>query len=207
MLNLALPMLLTIFVLVSPSNAQEAEAPLYRDGDWWRVKVDIKRPPGVSISGRAPESFPEYIVQFEASSTIIRGVRGNESKQTDAPLVLAMVLGRSASRQDMLKFPMRVGLTWLGHVNFQPPGLPMRRTEAQYEVEAWDKVKTVKGDFDAFRILMNMNVAKGVKRQGATEFRTHTYYYAPTVKAIISYQELGTDISVSSTLVDFSFTQ
>jgi hypothetical protein len=207
MLNLALPLLLTIFVLVSPSNAQVADAPVYKDGDWWRVKVDMKRPPGVSISGPVTESFPEYIVQFEASSPIIRGVRGNESKQTDAPLVLAMVLGRSASRQDMLKFPMRVGLTWLGQINFQPPGLPMRRAEVQYEVQAWEKLNTIKGDFDAFRILMNMNVAKGVKRQGPTEFRTHTYYYAPATKAIISYQELGTDISVSSTLVDFSFTQ
>ena len=125
MLNLALPLVLTLLVVASPSNAQEAEAPVYRDRDWWRVKVDLKRPPGVSISGRAPENFPEYIVQFEANNPIIRGVRGNESKQTDSPMVAAMVLGRSPSRKDMLRFPMRVGLTWSGQINYQPPGLPM----------------------------------------------------------------------------------
>ena len=207
MMNVAVAFVLTLFLIAPRSNAQEAEAPVYKDGDWWRVKVDVKRPAGVSISGPVLENFPEYIVQFESSIPVIRGIRGNESIQTASPLVLAMVLGRGAWRGDMLRFPMRVGLTWLGKVNFQPPGLPLRWTEAQYEIEAWDKVKTVKGEFDAFRILMSMNVSKGVKRQGLPEFRTHTYSYAPAVKAIISYQELGSDVSVTSTLVDFSLAQ
>ncbi len=80
-------------------------------------------------------------------------------------------------------------------------------TEAQYEAQAWEKIKTAKGEFDAFRIVMSMSVPKGVKRQAPTEFRTHTYFYAPEIKAIISYQELGSEVTATSTLVDFNLAQ
>lgn len=206
MLHFALSLIMTLFV-TSYAYAQQAEVPVYKNGDWWRVKVDISRPPGVSISGPALENFPEYIVKFESDNPVVLGVKENESRRTRAPMVLAMVLGKGEWRKDMLKFPMRVGLTWSGQVNFQPPGMRMRWTEAQYEAQAWEKIKTPKGEFEAFRIVMNMIVPKGVKGQLGTEFRTHTYFYAPEIKAIVSYQEVGTDISANSTLVDFNLAQ
>ena len=50
---------------------------------------------------------------------------------------------------------------------------------------------------------MTMNVPKGVKPQAPTEVRTHTYYYAPDVKAIVSFDTSGS-ARVVSTLIDFS---
>jgi len=38
-----------VFLLPYSSNAQQAEAPVYKDGDWWRVKVDVVRPAGVAV--------------------------------------------------------------------------------------------------------------------------------------------------------------
>ena len=175
MFRLVLPLIVTLLVAPCASNAQQAEAPVYKDGDWWCVKIDVRRPAGVSVSP-ALERFPEYIVKFESGNPVVLGVSGNESKRTGAPMVVAMVLGRSAWRGDVLRFPMRVGLTWSGQVNFQPPGTQMRWTEAQYEAQAWEKIKTIKGEFDAFRIVMSMSVPKGVKRQAPVEFRTHTYF-------------------------------
>jgi hypothetical protein len=169
--------------------------------------VDVSRPAGVSIAGPALERFPEYIVKIESSQPKILGIKENESKETDSPIVLAMVLGRSAWREDLLRFPMRVGLTWSGQVNFKPGGMQMRRTEAQYEAQAWEKIKTAIGEFDAFRIVMKMSIPKGVKRQAPTEVRTHTYLYAPAIKAIVSYRDLGTEVTVTSTLVDFNLAQ
>ena len=49
-LALGLTGILTLVLLLPySSNAQQAEAPVYKDGDWWRVKVDVVRPAGVAV--------------------------------------------------------------------------------------------------------------------------------------------------------------
>jgi hypothetical protein len=196
-----------IFLLVPySSHAQQAEAPVYKDGDWWRVKVDVVRPTGVSVSAPALERFPEYIVKFESNKPKVLGVQGNESKEIEGLTILALVLGRPGWLGDLLRFPVRVGLTWSDRVKFQPPGTQMRWEETQYEVQAFEKIKTSKGEFDAFKLVMTMNVPinprfKGLNR---TEVRTHTYYYAPDIKALASFHTSGTEASVASTLIDFN---
>ena len=92
-----------------------------------RLKVDIIVTGGVPLI-RAAKSA---IVKFDAGKPIVLGIRGSESKQIAGALVLAMVLGRGEFRGDLLRFPMRLGLTWSGRVNFQPPGMQMRSTEIQ----------------------------------------------------------------------------
>ena len=39
------------FFVPLTSLAQQADAPVYKDGDWWRVEVDVARPAGVSVAG------------------------------------------------------------------------------------------------------------------------------------------------------------
>ena len=60
------------------SHAQQAEAPIYKDGDWWRVKLDVVRPTGVSVAGGVLERFPEYIAKFESNRFTVLGVHGSE---------------------------------------------------------------------------------------------------------------------------------
>ena len=184
------------------SNAQQAEAPIYKDGDWWRVKVDVIRPPGVSIAGVQLERFAEYIVRFESGKPKVLGVQGNETQEIDLPIIISLVLGRPGWSGDLLRFPMRVGLAWSDRFQFPPPGAQMRWEEGRYEVQAWEKFKTPKGDFNAFKLVMNMSAPKSPK--GGTEVRTRTYHYAPDVKAIASLQTSGTEARVASTLIDFS---
>jgi hypothetical protein len=198
---------LGLLLLPYSSRAQQAEAPVYKDGDWWRVKVNVVRPPGVSIAGPQLGGFPEYIVKFESSGPKVIGLEGNESKEIDSPSTIALVLGRTGWRGDLLRFPMRVGLTWSDRFQFQPRGLQTRSEEGQYEVQSWEKIKTPKGEFDVFKLVMTMNVRRGPKPQAPTEVRTNTYYYAPDIKAIASFHEAGTDVSLTSTLIDFSLTK
>jgi hypothetical protein len=202
---LSLIAILTLLLAPHPSNAQQAEAPVYKDGDWWRVKVDVVRPPGVSVSGPVLERFPEYIVKFESNQPRVFGVEGNESKEANSRLVTALVLGRPPWLGEMVRFPLRVGLTWSDRVKFQPPGMQMRLEDAKYEVQAWEKIKTPKGEFDAFKIVMTMR-APGPKPLAPGEIRTHTYYYAPDVKAIASFDTSGS-ARVASTLIDFSLSK
>jgi hypothetical protein len=193
-----------LFVAYS-SNAQQAEAPVYKDGDWWRVKVDMIRPPGVSVAGEVLERFPEYIVKFESNQPKVLGVQGNESPEVNSQAVIALVLGRPGWLGEMLRFPLRAGITWSDQVKFQPPGMQMRLQDAKYEVQAWEKIKTPKGEFDAFKIVMTMR-APGPKPFAPGEIRTHTYYYAPDVKAIVSLDTSGS-ARAASTLIDFSLTK
>jgi hypothetical protein len=83
-----------ILLLVNSSHAQQAKAPVYKDGNWWRVKVDVVRPAGVSVSGPQAGRFPEYIVKFESGGPKVIGIEGNESKETNSPSTIAMVLGQ-----------------------------------------------------------------------------------------------------------------
>ncbi len=80
--------------------------------------------------------------------------------------------------------------------------MQMRLEDTKYEVQAWEKIKTPKGEFDAFKIVMTMR-APGLKPLAPGEIRTHTYYYAPDVKAITNFHTSGS-ARVESTLVDFN---
>jgi hypothetical protein len=205
----ALGLIGLLIVLLQPysSRAQQAEAPIYKDGDWWRVRVDVIRPPGVSVAGQQVGRFPEYILQFESGGLKVIGVQGNEFTETNSPSAIALVLGRTGWRGDLLRFPMRIGLSWTDRFQFQPRGLQMRWQEGRYQVEAWEKIKTPKGEFDAFKVVMTTSGAKGPKPMAPGAIRTHTYYYTPEIKAIASFHEEGTEASVTSMLVDYNLAQ
>jgi hypothetical protein len=100
---------------------------------------------------------------------------------------------------------MRSGLTWSERIKFQPPGTQLRSEEVQYEVQAFEKIKTPKGEFNAFKLVMTMNAPQSARPKpgGRTEVRTHTYYYAPDVKAIAAFQTSATELNITSMLIDF----
>src|SRR5215470_20060632 len=75
-------------------------------------------------------------------------VFGNDNVEVDLPQVIPLVLGRPGWLGNMLKFPMRIGLTWSDRIKFQPTGTQLRSEEVQYEVQAFEKVKTPKGEFN-----------------------------------------------------------
>lgn len=204
--TVALLGLMAILSAPYSSTAQQAEAPLYRDGDWWRIKVDTVRPTGVSVSGPQFGGFPEYIVKIESGNAKVFGMRGEASKELDAPPIVSLVLGKPGWRGELIKFPVRVGLSWSDRFQFEPRGLPMRWEQGRFEVQAWEKVNTPKGEFEAFKIVMTMTVPTGPKSKGVSQ-RTTTYYYAPEVKAIVSFHEQGSETNIVSSLVEFNLSK
>jgi hypothetical protein len=48
-----------------------------------------------------------------------------------------------------------------------------------------------------------MGVPTGPKGKG-TSRRTSTYYFAPQIKAVVSFQDDGTEANVTSALIDFN---
>jgi hypothetical protein len=198
--------LLAMFAVLSApviSRAQQAGAPSYADGDWWRVKVDVVRPPGVSVGGPQFGGFPEYRVEISAGKPTVFGIRGDDTKALNAPSIVALVLGKSGWRGELLRFPLRVGLQWTDQFQVQPRGVQTSSVEGRYEIQSWEKISAGKGDFDAFKIVMNATGPSGPKGKGRT-IRTYTYYYAPAIKAIVSLKEDGPEVAVTSMLIDFN---
>src|SRR5262245_45826451 len=148
--------ILTFLLVPYFSHAQQAEAPVYKDGDWWRVKVDMVRAAGFSVSGPVLERLRQYIVKFQSNKPKVFGVQANDNVAVDLPQVIPLVLGRPGWLGDMLKFPMRIGLNWSHRIKFQPTGTQLRSEEVQYEVQAFEKVKTPKGEFSAFKLVMTI---------------------------------------------------
>lgn len=201
--TVALLGIMAILSAAYSSSAQQAEAPVYHDGDWWRIKIDTVRPLGVSVSRPQFGGFPEYIVRFESGNPKVFGVRGEVSKELDAPPIASVVLGKSGWCGELVKFPVRVGLTWSDRFQYQRPRGSIRWEQGRYEVQAWEKIKTAKGEFDGFKLTVTVTAGTGPTRKMPL-YRLTTYYYVPEVKAIVSFQDEGTETNVVSTLVDFN---
>jgi len=209
--------LLSIFVAASllpilprASLAQQSEAPVYQEGNWWRVKVEVTRPTGVSVGGPQLGGFPEYLVKVDQGKFRVFGIRGEQHSEIEAPNIVSLVSGRPDWRGDLVKFPLHVGLTWSSQFPFQLPGLRQQWASAQYEVQSWEKIKTVKGELEAFKIVMNV-AGSPVPRKGSMTARVAIYYYSPKLKAIVYFREKSPPNSpeavTSSTLVDFDVGQ
>lgn len=204
--------LLTIVSLVCLlpylSYGQQAVAPVYKDGDWWRVRVEAKRPVGVSVEGPQLGGFPEYLVRAEKGAFKVFGIRGDQQKELDGSTIISILLGQSGWRGELLRFPAHVGLSWSAQFSLQMPGI-QRQESAQYEVQAWEKIRTPKGELEAFKILMT--VAERTGRVGRLPGRVITYYYSPQVKAIVSLREeslpKAAEALTTASLLDFKVSQ
>jgi hypothetical protein len=76
-------------------------------------------------------------------------------------------------------------------------------------IQSQERVKTLKGELEAFKILMT--VAERTGRVGRLPGRMITYYYSPQVKAIVSLREETSSgaegAMTTSALVDFKVNQ
>jgi hypothetical protein len=158
--------------------AQQADAPVYNDGDWWRVRVELrwlKSPPGY-VPRNCETAYPEYLVRIEGGEPRVFGVKtgleGEKLEMIDCPVVIANVLGKSKEQLKFpqgvdLRFPLRPGSIW------SVPEAPV-----MYAVGAWEKIKTPKGEFNTLPIAR-------VNQPGWTPVLPAIYYYSPAAKAIV----------------------
>ena len=180
---------------------QSAEAPVYKDGDWWRIKQEITRV-GFDVSGPCSEAYEEYVVRIAGGKPNVFGLTNDRETATECPLIAAKVLGRAD-----LKFPLYAGLSWSERRSRQVPGRRPTSVDYKYEVTAWEKVKTPKGEFEAFKVvksfLLSPPGAKGIQ----SRWQIQTYYYAPALKAIVQYRAEDEGFTATTILVDSSLAQ
>lgn len=188
---------LCLIVPLQVSYGQLSEAPVYKDGDWWRVKVETVFKPGVSRSGRCDESYPEYLVKIDQGKPKVFSVSGNKDEEIECPTIVNELLNIGQEAGRYLKFPLALNNSWTFQVTGQGPRGPVRYNQNQ-KVLAWEKVQSSKGELEAFRIEGSYSLGSGNM--------LITYYYSPKTKSIVSFK-LGTpSVDRTVTLVDFSLT-
>ena len=92
--------LMWLFIYPSISYGQRAEAPVYKDGDWWRIRHEVSRV-GFDVSGTCQQAYPEYLIRIDNGKANVFGVKNDQQTPIECPLLLGLVLGRRD-----LKFPL-----------------------------------------------------------------------------------------------------
>lgn len=209
---------LCLFVLTEISYGQQVEAPAYKDGDWWRVKVELSLEPGAaSRSGFCHEMFEEYIVKVDQSKPKVYGVKGETQEEIDCPPIATQLFGSGTEadedeaegnggtqigyglKLEYLKFPLKVGQSWTSRIAERRRtmrGMQTRWIDLEYKVLAWEKVSTPKGEFEVFK-----SEVSGWPNQ------VRTYYYSPKAKAIVRFDRKAPRRSRTVTVVDFNVSQ
>ncbi len=205
--------LIVLCLLVWPrhSRAQQAEAPAYKDGDWWKVKSPVEFKQGRSTSS-CDVNYAEYLVMIVQGKPKVYGVKESSKDEIDCPIVSFRLLGlgdRSSANQSAdseedeweiryLKFPLSVGQSWTSRIAEQrakqssKKGVQTTWADLEYKVVGWEKVRTPGGEIDAFKI----EVAGW--RHGAL-----TYYYSPSAKSVIRLRFNAADSKRTVSLVEF----
>jgi hypothetical protein len=202
---------LCLFVPLQNSYGQQANAPSFKDGDWWKVKFDYTRREGVSISN-CEDRYAQYLIKFDQGKFKAYGGEGNKVEELDCPRVVIRVLGfvpeaqkeefeRQIGREpqfEYAKFPLSVGKSWPQRIQQPGPKNKVRYIDIEYKVLSWEKIQTAKGEFEAFKI--------GV--QGWPGGQVRTAYYAPKAKGIVSLEiKAPNGASLSATLLDLNVSE
>jgi len=191
-------MLIAVLCLLVPlqiSYGQQAEAPVYKDGDWWRVKVEVVQK-GYTRSGQCDEMYPEYLVRWEQGKPKVYRVSGTMQEEIDCPSMIRDLLNIPPDERGWLNFPLSLNKAWSFSYLSGGPGRRSRRNYSENKVTTWEKVHTPKGEFDAFKIERLINPGLN-----------YYLWYSPAAKAVIVFQRRATQSDRTVTLVDFNLSK
>ncbi len=179
---------LWVFVPLQIAHGQQAEAPVYEDGDWWRVRVEFEHKGFSRSGGICSENFSEYLVEMEQGNPKVFGISGNNKEAINCEIISRHLFNIPDDRGH-LKFPLTVGSRW----SQQWTNKEGRYRTWNLNVAAWEKVQTPKGEFDAFKIEADL---------GGFPINL-VYYYSPKVKANVLFKLTMWREDRTMTLVDF----
>ena len=82
--------------------APVVKAPAYKNGDWWKVKIELKGSAGL----RCKFDYSDYLLEIQEGKPKLYVINGTNKDEFDCPLMEDEILGKITRK---LKFPLRVG--------------------------------------------------------------------------------------------------
>ncbi len=193
MKNVSATLTVVLLALFLPwlAYSQEAEAPVYKEGDWWRVKVEYELKEVLNRSPGCIEEYSEYLVEINQGKPNVYGLSGTKKEAIDCPQITEELLN-IPNRMMFLKFPLRVNKSW-SH-RYQDDRDRWRNSDMN--VVASEKVRTPKAEFDTIKIKW--------LRSGYLGDSTRIYYYSPKAKVIVLHDLDGPTLRRKIMVVDFN---
>ena len=181
------------------SPAPVVKAPVYKNGDWWKVKMEWKGRLGSGCAG----TYSDYLLEIQEGKPKVYGINGANKEEFDCPGVTDRVLGKITRK---LQFPLRVGNQWTHRYKWVISSkYDFGWKTVEYEVLGWEKVQTPRGAFEAFKLSSYTTS----RTPNAYIDDKETYYFSPKVKAIILIKRIRLrngqyDRDATNTIVDFN---
>jgi hypothetical protein len=171
-----------------------------------KCRFEVSYSSGMSRSGRCDENFAEYMVKIDQGKPKVYGIKDNSQEEIQCPIIVTQLLGfgeedENGVRTEHVKFPLSVGKKWTARIPERLMGIAggtvfkSRWNEVQYNVVAWEKVKTPKKRVDAFKIEASVGGAR------------RTYFYSPEAKAIVRFRWGEQATRRRMMLVDYNVSQ
>ena len=180
------PRLLTVEAAENTaSNLEQAEAPVYKDGESWTYRVNNKL-----YSGSRSDLLEDgdYEITVQEGKRRIFHLDGGQKLDASNPGVLNLMLPTKRSTEgetQFFQFPLTVGKKWTAKYYNKPAS---RWITAENSVSGIETVITPAGSFPAFKIERQVFIAAGGIYRGTTHTQwTYTYFYSPQTRSILKY--------------------
>lgn len=175
-------LVIACLLLASSAWAQVADRPAVREGDRWSF-VEYYA---------VPQTVPNrnWVITSVKEGEIL-GTENGEPLRMGADTNVFESPRNRMSNPRYLDFPLSVGKRWSfdSDWHFKPKG-SSGRIAAEVVVAAYEKVRVVAGEFDAFRLEASERMA-GNSPIGSVYDGTmvkRTYWYAPAARAIVRWE-------------------
>lgn len=191
--------------LTEIDGQKQLTQPSFKEGDFWRFRVDVRMPPRVTDTAELRGDFEISVSGGQLKLLQIEGEQRFEvppvydGRVVNLHFIGAEFLSLLDSRQllwEYLQFPLFVGKTWSNSYRAIFPRScndTVVTLNSENRVTEVAKIRAAAGTFRAFKIERNANGlgATCPLALGAPVRRfnfTYTYFYSPETRSIVRYQ-------------------
>jgi len=190
---------LVLLLLVSVvAEAEEIQAPVFTEGDFWKFKIVQKPVPGFSSTAN---EFPNgtFILRHDTNARMqLREIIGEKQIFPESPTYRDYILSILGLRQprssptifnkNLLPFPLYVGKQWQFSYRTKVTNV------VNSEVVTEQSITTQGGNFQALRIERNNQWAEANPVWGSRVHVTRgSYFYSSEAKVIVKYDSQNDD--------------
>ena len=190
---------LVLLLLVSVvAEAEEIQAPVFTEGDFWKFKIVQKPVPGFSSTAN---EFPNgtFILRHDTNARMqLREIIGEKKIFPESPTYRDYILSILGLRQprssptifnkNLLPFPLYVGKQWQFSYRTKVTNV------VNSEVVTEQSITTQGGNFQALRIERNNQWAEANPVWGSRVHVTRgSYFYSSEAKVIVKYDSQNDD--------------
>ena len=170
----ALLVFLTL-IAVSASAEEQIQAPVFKEGDFWKFKIIQKAAPGFP----RPEWNGIYVVRYVNGGIQVRKLVDEKEVPPEPNGIPALLGFRKTELEHALEFPLYVGKKSRYSFKF------LKATDLfNIEVMSKEQVTTEAGIFQTFKIECTKQWAEP---GGGIISVPATYFYSPEAKTIVKY--------------------